>query len=153
MIDSAHGWEDNGRDRFAIQTRHDHAPWVVIIEPNPVTRTLLVITAYRKRSGQSWGSKPMADARSLDVSYRDGRVLAAYLTFGRESGDSTAWSDEVERGLVVDYAADARPIGLELVDPDGTTLEAVSRVLVVLGQPPATDRELAPLFGASARAG
>ena len=72
--------------------------------------------------------------------------MAGYLTFGRRPGDTSVRTSEPEPGLVVDYAADARPIGLEITAPSKVTLEAINRVLVPLGQPPATHRELALLF-------
>ncbi len=47
---------------------------------------------------------------------------------------------------MVDFAADGRPIGLEITAPNRITLEAINRVLVPLGQDEATMAELAPLF-------
>jgi hypothetical protein len=89
----------------------------------------------------------MTNHRSLEVSASDGRVLAGYLTFGRQPGEKSVRTNCPAPGLVVDYGADDRPIGLEITAPSMVTLEAINRALVALGQPPATADELAPLFG------
>lgn len=88
----------------------------------------------------------MSSRRALEVSSYNGRLMAGYLTFGRRPGDASVRTSEPEPGLVVDYADDGRPIGLEITAPSKVTLEAVNRVLVPLGQPPATLNELALLF-------
>jgi hypothetical protein len=98
----------------------------------------------------------MAEQRSLEVSSSNGKLTAAYLTFGRRPGDTSARTAAPEPGLVVDYAADGRPIGIEITAPSRVTLEAINRVLSGLGEPPATADELALLFaprgGVAARA-
>lgn len=88
----------------------------------------------------------MSSRRSLEVSSYNGRPMAGYLTFGRRPGDVSVRTTEPEPGLVVDYAEDARPIGLEITAPSKVSLEAINRVIVPLGQPPATLKELALLF-------
>jgi hypothetical protein len=40
-------------DRFAIEARHAGAPWEVIVEPDPVRRLLVVITAYPVEQDES----------------------------------------------------------------------------------------------------
>ncbi len=47
--------------------------------------------------------------RSLQITYRKGRGFAAYLYRTEASPDGL---------LVVDYAADGRPIGVEITAPD-----------------------------------
>jgi hypothetical protein len=84
--------------------------------------------------------------RSLEVSSYDGKLMAGYLTFGRRPGDESVTTSQPEPGLVVDFAADSRPIGLEITSPSVVTLEAINRVLTTLGQSPATERELSLLF-------
>jgi hypothetical protein len=76
----------------------------------------------------------------------NGKLLAAYLSIGRKPGDSSVRTTRPEPGLVVDFAADDRPIGLEISSPSVVGLEAINRVLVDLGQVPATERELSILF-------
>ena len=88
----------------------------------------------------------MSNRRSLEVSSHNGRLMAGYLTFGRRPGDVSVRTAEPEPGLVVDYAADARPIGLEITSPSRVTLESINRVLESLGEAPATEKELSLLF-------
>lgn len=47
MLHDASSWR-RGREprRWRIETRHAGRPWVVIVEPEPGTRLLVVITAY-----------------------------------------------------------------------------------------------------------
>jgi hypothetical protein len=72
--------------------------------------------------------------------------MAGYLTFGRRPGDVSVRTSEPEPGLVVDYAADSRPIGLEITAPRKVTLDSINRTLLSLGQEPATEKELSLLF-------
>jgi hypothetical protein len=90
----------------------------------------------------------MSSRRTLEVSSYSGRLMAGYLTFGRKPGDKSVRTVEVEPGLVIDYAADSRPIGLEITAPRHVTLDSINRALVPLGQPPATMAELSLLFAA-----
>jgi hypothetical protein len=38
--------EDDVEGRWVIETRHDGKPWEIIVEPDPVDRVVVVITAY-----------------------------------------------------------------------------------------------------------
>ena len=84
--------------------------------------------------------------RSFEVSSYNGKLMAGYLAFGRRPGDISVRTTRPEPGLVVDFAADDRPIGLEITAPSLVTLESINRVLAALGQITATERELALLF-------
>jgi hypothetical protein len=48
-------------------------------------------------------------------------------------------------GLIVDFAADGRAIGVEITAPSQTSLEAINQVLSDLHIAPATHLDLAPL--------
>jgi hypothetical protein len=87
-------------------------------------------------------------ARYLEVTYRDGTPIAAYLYLPRDSGDKSVRTERREGGLIVDFAEGNRPIGIEITAPDAVSLEAVNRALVALDQEPATEQELAPLAAA-----
>lgn len=83
--------------------------------------------------------------RYLEVTFREGRPLTAYVYLPRESGDA---SDHVESrgpGLLVDRAADGRAIGIEITDPSVVTLASLNRVLSELALEPMTAAEVAPL--------
>jgi hypothetical protein len=84
--------------------------------------------------------------RYLQVSYRNGKPLAAYLYLPRQSSDRSARVERREQGLLVDYAADGRPIGIEITAPTKTSLSFMNQLLTDLNQQAATADELAPLL-------
>ncbi len=81
----------------------------------------------------------------LEVTYRHGKPLAAYLYLPRQNDDRADHTQEREPGILVDYAADGRPIGVEITAPSRLTLETLNRVLTSLHQLPMTASDLAPL--------
>ena len=87
-----------------------------------------------------------AMARSLEVAYRKGKPMAAYLYLNDGSPERTARSEERDAGLVVDYGGDGAPIGLEITAPKLFSLAALNAVLASIGQPPSTEQEVAPLL-------
>lgn len=84
----------------------------------------------------------------LEVTYRHGRPLAAYLYLPRRPGDRSSRTEQLAPGLVVDFHRDGRPIGIEITAPDRVSLAAVNRVLRGLGLPAAKKADLAPLLAA-----
>ena len=84
--------------------------------------------------------------RYLQVSYRNGKPLAAYLYLPRQTADKSARVERREQGLLVDYAADGRPIGIEITAPTKMSLSFVNQLLTDLNQQVATADELAPLL-------
>lgn len=83
--------------------------------------------------------------RYLEVTFRRGRPLAAYLYLERRSGDASARTEQRECGLVVDFAADGRAIGVEITAPSKTTLTAINNLLTTLHEPPLSPEEVRPL--------
>lgn len=81
----------------------------------------------------------------LEVTYRRGKPLAAYLHLPRQPGDTAARSEPVDDVLVVDRAADGRPIGIEILAPKTVTVERLNDLSRSLHQAEIEDRELAPL--------
>ena len=84
----------------------------------------------------------------LEVTYRKGRPLAAYYYLPRRDGDSSARTERVEGGLLVDFSADGRPIGIEISSPSRLELSTLNEVLVGLGQEPVRPEDLSPLLAA-----
>lgn len=84
----------------------------------------------------------------LEVTFRHGRPLAVYYYLPRCPKDKSHRSKRVEPGLVIDFARDGRPIGIEIIAPDKLTLAAFNRVLRELGFPPLKRTDLAPLITA-----
>jgi hypothetical protein len=86
--------------------------------------------------------------RFLEVTYRNGKPLAAYFYLPRRSGDTSIRTERTEAGLLVDYTADNRPIGIEITAPSKLTLLAFNRTLAAVQQQPAAADEIAPLLAA-----
>ena len=83
----------------------------------------------------------------LEVTLRHSRVIAAYL-YCRGGGGRSARACRVEPGLVIDFAASGRPIGIEITAPASLSLVAINGVLEELGLAPLAPADLAPLVAA-----
>ncbi len=90
----------------------------------------------------------MMSGRYLEVSYRNGRPFAAYLFLPRRPEDRSARTEPFGDVLVIDYAADGRAIGIEIVHPQAVAFEEINRALAHVHQPPLAQSELAPLRAA-----
>ena len=86
--------------------------------------------------------------RYLEVTYRGGRALAAYLYLPRVSSEKTVRTEKAAPGLLVDFAADGRPIGVEITSPRRVTVEALNAVLDELHVERLDSDEAAPLRAA-----
>lgn len=84
----------------------------------------------------------------LEVTFRHGRPLAAYLYLPREPGEKSVRTSTAEPGMVVDFSRTGKPIGIELTAPTKVTLSTLNRVLDELGLPPLRDADLEPLRAA-----
>ena len=87
-------------------------------------------------------------ARYLEVTYRDGKALAAYLYLPRPVGVKSARTVRAGAGLLVDYAPGGEAIGLEITAPGSVSLDEINTVLRRVGQPELAQEELAPLRAA-----
>ncbi len=86
--------------------------------------------------------------RYLEVTFRNGKPFAAYLYLPRQNGERSVRSEEAGYGMVIDYGAGDRPIGIELTAPEKVTLDRLNEVLKRLNLPPMKEDELAPLAAA-----
>jgi uncharacterized protein YuzE len=84
----------------------------------------------------------------LEVTYRKGRPLAAYYFLPRKDSDRSARTEKVDGGLIVDYNADGKPIGIEITTPSQLDLSRLNALLVRLGHEPAASEDFAPLSAA-----
>ena len=84
----------------------------------------------------------------MEVTYRRGKLLAAYLHLPRRSGDVSVRVEEYESAFLIDWTADGRPIGIEMPSPSLVTLEGLNRVLADLNLDPVPPEELAPVVAA-----
>ena len=84
----------------------------------------------------------------LEVTFRRGRPLAAYLYLPRASGDKSDHVEQAASGLLVDYTADGKPIGIEITAPAQVGIAELNRVLADLHAPTVTNEDIAPLRAA-----
>jgi len=84
----------------------------------------------------------------LEVTYRKGQALAAYFYLPRSVRQKSVRTRQVDLGLIVDFAANGKPIGIEITAPEQLTLAALNRVLRELGCAPVRRADLAPLRAA-----
>lgn len=84
----------------------------------------------------------------LQVTYRRGRPFAAYLHLERKPDDRAARSEQSEHGIVIDFTADDRPIGVEFTAPAEVTLAILNGILTKLHQEPLVAEDLIPLAAA-----
>jgi hypothetical protein len=89
------------------------------------------------------------NSRYLEITYRRGRPVAAYFYLPRRVGDVSARTVAGEAGLVTDYTADGRPIGIEITAPSVLTLPSLNAALAAAQQPPAAPDDIAPLLAGS----
>ena len=80
----------------------------------------------------------------LQVTYRGGKVRAAYLYVNRRPGD-TAARTERQADFVVDYSEDDRLIGVELIRLADVDVLALNAILMAAVAPVVAAEELAPL--------
>ena len=74
-----------------------------------------------------------------------GSPLAAYLYLPRHDGEGSVRTEKRSGGMVIDYAADGRAIGIEILSPATISLTNLNAVLDAIHVEPATREELAPL--------
>jgi hypothetical protein len=84
----------------------------------------------------------------LEITFRHGRPLAAYLYLPREGNEKSARTEQAAPGLLVDFASGGLPIGLEITAPGKVSVATINRVLTDLGLSPMSDADLAPLKAA-----
>ena len=84
----------------------------------------------------------------LEVTFRHGRPLAAYLYLPRAPGDKCRRSDQVGGGLIVDYTESGKAIGVEITAPEKLDIAELNRVLARIRAPVLTADDIAPLRAA-----
>ena len=84
----------------------------------------------------------------LEVTFRHGLPIAAYLYFNRKPGDKSYRTSKAEPGMLVDYEKSGRAIGIEITAPNKVTVSDLNRVLLKIGAPEISGDDLAPLKAA-----
>jgi len=86
--------------------------------------------------------------RYLEVTFRKGIALAAYLYLPRVAGTAAASTADAGNGMRADLAEDGRLIGVEITAPSLTTIAQVNELLSSYGEVPLASEEWAPLAAA-----
>jgi hypothetical protein len=88
---------------------------------------------------------PMTE-RGLQVTYRRGQLLAAYLTLAHPTGQKVSRTHaNVDGLLIVDFASNGAPIGIEITAPRKVTLVALNELLAELGEVALSEQDYAPV--------
>jgi uncharacterized protein YuzE len=83
--------------------------------------------------------------RYLEVTFRKGKPLAAYLYLPRPVGAKAVRTTDAGRGLRVDFDAQGTPIGVEITSPALVTVAQLNELLAPLGVARVEPEEWAPL--------
>jgi hypothetical protein len=84
--------------------------------------------------------------RSLQVTYRKGKAFVAYLHLAHQTGEKSAKTVPSADGLlVVDYAQDGKPIGVEITAPTAVPLNRLNQLLGDLGEPLMSEPDYLPV--------
>ena len=86
--------------------------------------------------------------RYLEVTFRRGRPLAAYLYLPRKERAKVARTTDEGSGMKVDFDADGSPMGIEISGPGSVRVEQVNALLARLGQLELPSEDWAPLRAA-----
>jgi uncharacterized protein YuzE len=83
--------------------------------------------------------------RYLEVTFRKGKPLAAYLYLPRPGGSRAARTLDAGHGVRVDVDAIGTLIGIEITAPAAVTVAEINAILVKHGVPELAEHELGPL--------
>lgn len=84
----------------------------------------------------------------LEITYRHGKALAAYLRLPRARGAQVAHTREMRLSILADVDSAGQLLGLEFLAPDSTTIAEVQSVLAEFQTSPVADEDLRPLRAA-----
>ncbi len=84
----------------------------------------------------------------LEVTYRHAEPLAAYYYLPIRGPRKSVRTQRIEPGLVVDFSAGGKPLGIEITAPNQITFAGFNRVLRSLRCSPLRRGDLAPLHAA-----
>ena len=86
--------------------------------------------------------------RYLEVTFRNGKALAAYLYLPRPTGTKSVRTADFGDGLLVDYTSSGEPMGLEITAPGEVSVARINAVLAEIGLEPLAPDESEPLRAA-----
>jgi uncharacterized protein YuzE len=83
--------------------------------------------------------------RYLEVTFRKGKPLAAYLHLPRATPAKAARTTDAGHGVRIDYDAEDSVIGVEITAPSAVTITQLNAILLGIGIKPLTNEEWRPL--------
>jgi uncharacterized protein YuzE len=86
--------------------------------------------------------------RYLEVTFRKGKPMAAYLYLPRRSNAHSVRTTSAGSGIFVDFDSNDVVLGVEITSPQAITLDTINRVLRDIGQSAVSAEEIAPLQAA-----
>lgn len=123
---------------WVAASRHRGGPWEVTLEPDPDERVIVVITPY---------GGPMS-RHYLEVTYRKGTPVAAYLYLPRPPGAKSFRSERHGEGLVLDFMRDGTLIGVEITALSLVTTQSINEILTSVGVASIEEDDLKPIRAA-----
>ena len=84
----------------------------------------------------------------LEVTYRRGHAMAAYLYLPRATKDKCHRTSKADPRMIIDYTEDGKLIGIEITAPSKVSVNDLNRVLTSLGASVLTSEDVAPLKAA-----
>ena len=86
--------------------------------------------------------------RYLEITFRKGKPLAAYLYLTGKKGVQCDKTIKIDEGLIADYDHAGVPVGLEIISPTTASVQQIKDALEKLHVEPIDENELAPIKGA-----
>jgi uncharacterized protein YuzE len=90
----------------------------------------------------------MATIFSVQVTYRKGLPFAAYIYFRRSPGLKSVRTERVSSEVLIDFAGDGTPLGIEIVSPGHVSLDEINQAFDRIGIQRPEPRDLEPLKAA-----
>jgi uncharacterized protein YuzE len=82
----------------------------------------------------------------LEVTFRKGKIIAAYLYLPRTIGEKVNYTEKISSGVLIDYGDNGRPIGVEITTPQNINMEKINEIFGSLNIETMSEKELAPLL-------
>lgn len=83
--------------------------------------------------------------RYLEITFRRGKPIAAYLYLPRLDSDKSCRAEKMGHDMIVDLSEEGRPIGIEILSPRAASLANINEILAKYSLPPLDETEVAPL--------
>ena len=86
--------------------------------------------------------------RYLEITFRKGKPVAAYLYLPRELGQKSQRTEEAGNGLLIDFGESGQPIGIEITAPNQISVDVLNEILTSLNIRPIEPSKMSPLLAA-----